>query len=78
MGSSAVTARARTSNAIGLSVQRIMQGQHGVEDVSLSLPSLINADGIAAILELPVSDGEVEALRSSARTLKEARAQLDI
>jgi len=39
---------------------------------------VVNGGGIAAVLELPLSDGEVWALRSSAQTLKEARAELDI
>ena len=67
----------RDENSV-LPVSSLMRGQHGVEDVSLSLPSVVNGGGIAAVLELPLSEGELQALRSSAQTLKEARAQLDI
>lgn len=67
----------RNENSV-LPVSSLMQGKYGIEDVSLSLPSVVNGGGIAAVLELPLSDGEVWALRSSAQTLKEARAELDI
>ena len=33
-----------------------MQGYYGVEDVCLSLPTLINAKGVVKVLELPLNE----------------------
>jgi L-lactate dehydrogenase len=68
-----VQALLRDENSI-LTVSSLMRGQHGIEDVCLSLPSIVNADGISAILELPLNEQEAGALHASASTLKDARA----
>lgn len=60
----------RDENVV-LPVSSIMGGQYGVEDVCVSLPTLINASGIVKILELPLSIREADGFRRSAATLKE-------
>jgi L-lactate dehydrogenase len=66
-----VQALLRDENSV-LTVSSLLMGMYGVEDVCLSLPSIINAKGVASVLKLPLSDTEVKALRSSAGTVKEA------
>jgi L-lactate dehydrogenase len=72
-----VQALLRDENSV-LTVSSLPHGRHGVEDVCLSLPSIINKDGISSVLELPLSDAEIQSLRSSAGTIKEALAEAEI
>ena len=67
----------RDENAV-LTVSSLMEGYYGVEDMSLSLPTLINSSGIDRVLELPLSEKEEKAFRDSAGHLKENIRELDI
>ena len=51
--------------------------RHGLTDVALSLPSVINRQGIARTLELPLSNEEDMDLKSSAQVIYEAISFLD-
>ncbi|HBQ65189.1 MAG TPA: L-lactate dehydrogenase [Clostridiales bacterium] len=53
-----------------LPVSSLMTGQYGVEDVCLSLPAIVDRQGIAKVLELPLDPAEVQGFRESARILK--------
>lgn len=70
-----VEAIIRNDNSI-LPVSSIMKGYYGVEDVCLSLPSIVNDKGIERVLELPLSDKEIELFRHSANTLKESLREI--
>ncbi|WP_430297884.1 L-lactate dehydrogenase [Sinomonas sp. B1-1] len=59
-----------------LPVSTVLSGQHGIDGVALSLPSVVGAGGVRRVLEVPMDDGELarlarsaEALRASARSL---------
>ncbi|MFP4021560.1 MAG: L-lactate dehydrogenase [bacterium] len=67
----------RDENAV-LTVSSLMKGYYGVEDMSLSLPTLINSDGIERVLELPLSEKEEKAFKDSAEHLKENIKELEI
>lgn len=67
----------RDENAV-LTVSSLMKGYYGVEDMSLSLPTLINSNGIKNVLELPLSEEEEKAFKESAQHLKDNIKQLDI
>ena len=67
----------RDENAV-LTVSSLMEGYYGVEDMSLSLPTLINSDGIERVLELPLSEKEENAFKESAKHLKENIKELNI
>ncbi len=64
-----VEAILRDENVV-LSVSSLMEGYYGVDDVCLSLPTLVNANGIEKVLELPLNQQEEEGFRKSADTLK--------
>lgn len=53
-----------------LPVSSLMDGQYGIEDVCLSLPSIVDGRGVDAVLTPPLSEAEIEALRHSAETLR--------
>lgn len=48
---------------------------HGISDVCMSVPTLMNRDGVNSHINTPVSDRELAALRRSAETLKATVAQ---
>ena len=61
-----------------LSVSSLVQGYHEIEDVCLSLPTVVCRGGIEWVLRLNLDPAEVRALRNSAQILKETRRQLGI
>ncbi len=64
-----VEAILRNENSV-LPVSSLMKGYYGIEDVCLSLPSIVNDQGLARVLELPLTEEEVKGFRHSAETLK--------
>jgi len=67
----------RDENSI-LTVSSLVNGIYGVDNVCLSLPSIINATGVERVLELPISPEEKEAFLHSARTVKDVLKQLGL
>jgi L-lactate dehydrogenase len=65
----------RNQNTV-LSVSSLISGYYGLEDVCLSLPTVINRNGVERVLQLELSDQEVEKLRHSADILKATIAKL--
>lgn len=55
-----------------LPVSSLLTGQYGLYDVCLSLPSVVGANGIHRVLEIPLSEEEEARLRRSAETIREA------
>ena len=53
-----------------LSISTLMNGQYGVRDICLSLPSVVGENGIEEILTLPMNAEEQEGFRVSANKLK--------
>lgn len=65
----------RNENSI-LPVSSLMKFYYGVEDVCLSLPSIVNSKGLVRVLELPLSDEEIKGFRHSADTLKKSLKEI--
>ena len=69
-----VEAILRDQNTV-LTVSTMMTGQFGIENICLSLPSIVDHGGIEGVLVPKLNDEELAALRRSADVLKEtARA----
>lgn len=66
-----VEAILRDENSV-LSVSSLMQGCYGVEDVCLSLPSIVNEQGIVKVLELPLNDQEIQGFQYSAKVIRQS------
>lgn len=60
-----------------LPVSTLTRGCYGIEDVYISLPSLVGGNGIEDILEIDLSPTERAALKNSAATLKSALAEIE-
>lgn len=61
-----------------LPICSLLEGQYGLREVCLSLPSIVDRGGVGKILQLPLSEIEIEGLERSARILKEAASSLGL
>jgi len=67
----------RDENAI-LTVSSLLQDYYGMSGICLSVPSIVNHEGIRDALRLPLNKDELESFRKSASTLKEIADRLKI
>lgn len=61
-----------------LTVSSVFDGQYGISDVALSVPTKVGGDGIEKILEVPFSKQELQGLLNSAETLKKLIAEIGL
>lgn len=61
-----------------LTVSSVFDGQYGISDVALSVPTKVGGLGIEKVLEVPFGRNEMKGLKDSADTLKELIAELEI
>ena len=54
-----------------------VEGQYGVSDVYLGVPARVGAGGVKEIVELPLADDELEALRAAAEAVRAKQADVD-
>ena len=59
-----------------LPVASLINGTFGINDVVLSIPSIVNAQGIAKVVEIDLTDKELELLQASAEKLKQTIAEV--
>ena len=59
-------------------VSSLLTGQYAIDDVCLSLPSIVDSQGVDVILTPPFSADEVDALRHSADTVRGVERSLGI
>src|SRR2546430_6926608 len=55
-----------------------LEGQDGIQDVYLGVPARIGREGVKEIVELPLSDDELEALRTAAEAVRAKQADVEI
>ncbi|MDV3426428.1 MAG: L-lactate dehydrogenase [Bacillota bacterium] len=65
-----VEAILRDENSI-LTVSSYLQGEYGIENIYMGVPTIVGSSGIKKILEIPLNDEEGKMLKKSADTLKE-------
>lgn len=59
-------------------VSSLIHGQYGIQDVCLSLPYVIGAQGIIRSVVPPLTEEEVALLHKSANSLKDTISQLEL
>ncbi len=64
-----------SQNAV-LPVSTVLDGQYGISDVALSVPSVVGRGGVREVLEINLSAQELRRLQHSAQTLKQSAADL--
>jgi L-lactate dehydrogenase len=70
-----ITEAVLRDQATVFSVSNTLTGQYGLSDVCLSLPMVVNRQGISKILTLPLNQAEQAGFERSAGILKELAAQ---
>lgn len=75
-GLARIASAIRDDERVVLTLSIPTQGIEGIEEVSLSLPRVIGAEGVVATLEPTLSDEERVALIKSAEILREAASEL--
>ena len=53
-----------------LQISTMMDGEYGIKDVVLSMPSIVGAEGFISKVPISLSEDEIKALNKSAETLK--------
>lgn len=61
-----------------LTISSMMHGEYGIDDISLSAPSIVGAEGLIQHVPISLSWQERNALQKSATTLREIAASLDL
>ena len=67
----------RDQNSV-LSISSLVPGLYGIEDVYLSLPTVLGQNGVERVLELNLDDSEMADLLHSAAVMRQVIDQLDI
>lgn len=66
----------RDENSI-LTISSLINGEYGLTDVCLSIPSIINKYGRVALMEIPLSAHELASLKNSAKALQEIQNKIE-
>ena len=61
-----------------LSVSSLVTGYYGINDLCLSLPTIVSGRGIEKVLNLELSETEQSQLKHSAEVLKNNFASLEV
>ncbi len=72
-----VEAIVRNENSI-LTVSSLLDGQYGLSDLCLSVPAIVNIQGISRIIDVPINEEEKALLHQSGSALKKVIAQLKL
>jgi L-lactate dehydrogenase len=67
----------RNQNRV-MTVSSLINGFEGIDDVCLSLPAVVNRQGVSRILNLSVSPTEKQQLQNSAKVLRQTIEKLDL
>ncbi len=72
-----VEAIVRNENSI-LTVSSLFEGEYGLNDICLSIPSQVNSEGVSRILNVPLNSEEAGLLNKSAQALKQVISGLNL
>ncbi len=61
-----------------LPVSSLLDGHFGLSDICLSVPAVVNRDGVEAVLDIPMSPYEADRLHSSAAAVRAVATSLDL
>lgn len=67
----------RDENSI-LTVDSLFEGQYGISDMYLAIPTIVNKDGAKEIIQIPLSEDEEKRFKKSAKILKSHLDQCNI
>lgn len=59
-------------------VATMLEGEYGLKGMFLSVPCVLNRNGVADVLEVHLTNGELTKLMESAKVIEDARAQISV
>ena len=70
MGLARITRAVLQNQDVALPVSALLQGEYGQKDIYLGTPAIVNRKGIRRVVELELTDHELERMTHSADTLR--------
>ncbi len=61
-----------------LPISNMMHGEYGIDDICLSFPAIVGKDGVETKVPISLDDEEIEALKNSAKLLKDIMKSVDL
>ncbi len=61
-----------------LPVSSLMEGEYGLQDLCISVPTLVSQEGAEKVLEIPLNEEEAQKLKESARELHKVLEELNL
>lgn len=61
-----------------LPISVVLEGEYGLEQLALSIPSIVGRNGLESTLEIPLGQAERSALNASAQQMRQAIAELKL
>ena len=71
------TAIVKDEHAV-LPISSLMQGEFGLNDICLSIPTVIGQNGVEKVVDIYLNNDENEKLQTSAKALKDVLDGLDL
>ena len=71
------TAIVKNEHAV-LPISSLMQGEFGLNDICLSIPTVVGSQGVEKVVDIYLNNEENEKLQESAKALKEVLNGLDL
>lgn len=53
------------------SISSYLRGEYGQEDIYIGVPAIINSNGVKSVLEIPLTDTEMERMEASSKIVKD-------
>lgn len=75
MGLARITRAILQNQDVALPVSALLQGEYGEEDIYIGTPAIVNRKGIRRVVELEISDHEMERFKHSAATLRQVQQE---
>lgn len=67
----------RNENAV-TTVSTLLEDYHGVSDICLSVPVILDKTGVKRVIKIPLSNDEVQLFRNSAETIRKVNSSLGL
>lgn len=75
MGLARITRAILQNQDVAVPVSALLNGEYGEEDIYIGTPAVVNRRGIRRVVELEITDHEMERFKHSANTLREIQKQ---
>lgn len=76
MGLARITLAILHNQDVALPVSALLEGEYGEEDIYIGTPAIIDRNGIHRVVELEISDHEMERFKHSANTLRAIKDEI--